>query len=303
MRLNPQTYALTANAELMIATLFLYCIARMLQLFAGRVPNLLLVVFHVFPPALFALIHGARLYRARGILVFAGLCLGVATLFESMSLRTGFPFGHYWFTDLMGPKIAGLPIFLALAYVGMGYISWVVSRAILGEADRPLSGSRVVLLPLLASVVMTSWDLSMEAVWAGIDHAWVWRDGGPYYGVPISNFLGWFLTVYVFYQLFALYLRDRPTIPAPPAHWLLAVIFYALSAVGNLFVIAPSAEGGVFIDATGKTWMLTHILWASRLVSLFLMLPFSLIACFKLCKAIAPRPSEADTLLHEKAQA
>jgi hypothetical protein len=54
-------------------------------------------------PALFAVIHGARIYHSRGILVFATLCLGVGALFESMSLRTGFPFGYYRFTDLMGP--------------------------------------------------------------------------------------------------------------------------------------------------------------------------------------------------------
>jgi uncharacterized membrane protein len=77
-------------------------VARILQLFAGRVPNLLIVMFHVVPPAIFAVVHGARIYRLRGILIFAILCLGVGTLFESMGLRTGFPFGHYRFTDLMG---------------------------------------------------------------------------------------------------------------------------------------------------------------------------------------------------------
>jgi uncharacterized membrane protein len=35
---------------------------------------------------------------------------------------------------------------------------------------------------------MTVWDLAMDPVWADIDHAWVWRGGGSYYGVPISNF-------------------------------------------------------------------------------------------------------------------
>jgi len=153
--------------------LLLYLIGRILQLFAGRVPNLIIVAFHVIPPALFAAIHGARIYRLRGILVFTGLCLGVATFFESASLRTGFPFGHDRFTDLMGPKISGLPVLLALAWVGMGYLSWVVSLALLGDENKPLSGRRIVLMPLVASFVMTAWDLSMEAVWADVDHGWM----------------------------------------------------------------------------------------------------------------------------------
>lgn len=258
--------------------LALYAAARILQMFAGRVPNLGLVTLHVLPPALFALIHGARVYRLRGILAFISLCLGVATLFESISLRTGFPFGHYRFTGLMGPKLYDLPILLALAYVGMGYLSWIVSLAICGDEQQKLSGTRVVLLPLVASLVMTMWDLSMEAVWADIDHAWIWRDGGSYYGVPISNFVGWLLTAYTFYQLFALYLQHRQTAAASSSRWQIAVGFYALSALGNLLVTAPSSLGSVFVDSTGKQWSISSILMTSRLVSIFLMFPLSLSA-------------------------
>jgi uncharacterized membrane protein len=269
------------NRHLLWTLLLLYLAGRILQLFAGRVPNLLIVAFHVIPPALFAVVHGVRTYRWRGTLVFTGLCLGVGTFFESMSLRTGFPFGHYRFTNLMGPKISGLPILLALAYVGMGYLSWIVGLAILGGEDEPLSGRRIVLAPLVASFVMTAWDLSMEAVWADIDHGWVWRDGGRYFGVPISNFFGWMLNTFVFYLFFTLYLRKRETIPSPRNHWTLAILFYALSAVGNLLVVAPSSLGDVFVDATGKGWVIASILWTSRLVSIFLMIPLSLIAWFR----------------------
>jgi len=205
-----------------------------------------------------------------------------------VSLRTGFPFGHYIFTDLMGPKLFGLPILLALAYVGMGYLSWVLGLVILNCQNEPLSGRKVVLLPLAASVVMTTWDLSMDPVWAGIDHAWVWRDGGSFYGVPISNFFGWFLTVYIFYQLFALYLGNRVSIPSPISHWRLAILFYAASAAGNLLVVAPLSLGAVFADAAGKRWLISDILWASRLVSIFLMMPLSLIAWVKAARAAEP---------------
>jgi uncharacterized membrane protein len=271
----------TQSRFLLSTLLLLYLFGRLLQLFAGRIPNLVIVAFHVMPPALFALVHGARIYRLRGILVFSGLCLGVGTFFESLSLRTGFPFGHYEFTDLMGPKFSGLPILLALAYLGMGYLSWKVSAALLGDATTPLSGRRVVLLPLVASFVMTAWDLSMEAVWADLDRGWIWHDGGSYYGVPISNFFGWLLTTYVFYQIFALYLRNREIIPSRTEDGLLAILFYASSAAGNLLVTAPSFLGEVFVDATGRRWMISNILSTSRLVSVFIMIPLSLGAWFR----------------------
>jgi len=273
---------------LLLALLFLFMVARILQLFAGRIPDLLIVTFHVIPPAVFALVHGARIYGSRGILIFATLCLGVGTLFESVSLRTGFPFGYYRFTDLMGPKLFDLPILLALAYVGMGYLSWILAVVILDCQNEPLSGRKIVLLPLAASFVMTAWDFSMDAVWADIDHAWVWRDGGSYYGVPPSNFFGWFLTVYIFYQLFALYLRNRVTIRSRTSHWRLAILFYAASAAGNLLVVAPLSLGGVFVDAAGKHWAIPRILWASRLVSILLMMPLSLIAWIKTFGPVEP---------------
>jgi uncharacterized membrane protein len=273
---------------LLLALLFLFLVARILQFFAGRVPSLLIVTFHVIPPALFAVVHGARIYRSHGILIFSTLCLGVGTFFESVSLRTGFPFGYYGFTDLMGPKLFDLPILLALAYVGMGYLSWVLAIVILDCRNEPLSGRKIVLLPLAASFVMTAWDFSMDAVWADIDHAWVWQDGGSYYGVPVSNFLGWFFTVYIFYQLFAFYLRNRATIPSPTSHWRLAILFYAASAAGNLLVVAPPSLGGVFVDAAGKRWAIPDILWASRLVSIFLMMPLSLVAWVKASGPVEP---------------
>jgi hypothetical protein len=127
-----------------------------------------------------------------------------------------------------------------------------------------------------------------DPVWADIDHAWVWRDGGSYYGVPISNFFGWFLTTYIFYQLFALYLRNRVFMSLRTSHWRLAILFYAASAAGNLLVIPPVSLGGVFADAAGKHWMIPDVVLASRVVSIFLIMPLSLIAWVKASRSVKP---------------
>src|ERR1700761_109548 len=103
----------------LLVLLLIYAVARVLQIFPERVPVWLVVLLHVVPPALFAFLHGQRVYGLKGILVFLGVGLTVGVFFESLSLRTGFPFGHYVFTDVMGPKIVQLPVLLALAYVGV----------------------------------------------------------------------------------------------------------------------------------------------------------------------------------------
>jgi len=252
----------------LVSLLAFYLVGRGLQLEAGHLPNLLIVILHVVPAALFALAHGRQLFGWRGILMFFGLSLAVATLFESLSLRTGFPFGNYHFTALMGPKLFDLPILLALAYVGMGYLAWIVASAILGCWNQSPAGKNIFLLPLVASILMTSWDVVMDPVWADLDHGWVWHNGGPYFGVPISNYVGWLLNTYVFYQLFAWFMRKVVPSRAPVWFWKLAIAFYAASAAGNFLVIVPSSVGEVFIDATGKQWAMALPALLSRLLAL-----------------------------------
>jgi uncharacterized membrane protein len=259
----------------------IYGAARALQISPG-VPMLVVVALHVFPPAIFALIHGAKLYQWRGSLMFVALCLVVGNIFENLSIFTGFPFGHYYFTDVMGPKLFHVPILLGLAYVGMGYLSWTLCRVILGSQEVSV-GWRVITLPLIASFIMVAWDLSMDPVWATFLHSWIWLRGGAYFGVPISNFLGWYLTVYVIYQLFAIYLRRHPTNhnPLPSKFWHQAVLFYSVSAAGNLLLIVPRF-GISATDPTGTQWRGSDITGTCALVTIFTMGAITLLAWVRL---------------------
>jgi uncharacterized membrane protein len=104
---------------------------------------------------------------------------------------------------------------IGLAYLGMGYLSWTVASLIL-DGVQP-AADRISALPALASLVMVSWDLTLDPVASTIGQSWIWRDGGAYFGVPVSNFLGWYLTVFVFFQLFALCQSRHPVRPQPVA--------------------------------------------------------------------------------------
>jgi len=233
--------------------LFLYAVARVLQLFSDRVPMLLIVILHELPPAVFALIHGSRLYGRRGIAIFTALCLSFGALAEIVGTHTGVPFGRYYFTGLMGPKFLDVPYLLALAYLGMGYLSWILARLIAG---RPA--------PLLAALIMTSWDLAMDPIWATVMHAWVWLDGGSWFGVPLSNYFGWMLTAFVYYGLFSLYARRRIEPKLPGAWWRQAVLFYAVSAAGNVLLVIPRPVNPIAV--------------ACALTTLFTMGVFAIIA-------------------------
>ncbi|HKF52602.1 MAG TPA: carotenoid biosynthesis protein [Candidatus Acidoferrales bacterium] len=277
------------------ALVAVYAYSRVLQVFPARASMLTVVALHVLPPALFALIHGALLYRTRGILVFIAICLVVGNVFENLGVRTGFPYGHYYFTSLMGPKILVVPVFLGLAYVGMAYLSWCLASILLTSFRSSLEGARVVTVPLLAALIMVAWDLAMDPIWSTVMHAWIWKRGGPYFGVPISNFFGWYLVVYIIYQSFALYLRNRPIAsqPLPPNDWHLPILFYAAFAAGNLVLAIPHHGISGVTDASGAQWKVSSIVAACVVVSICLMGSFALIAWLRLAQSNAktPRPT------------
>ena len=172
----------------------------------------------------------------------------------------------------MGPKISGLPILLVLAYLGMAYCSWLLSLLIVGYR-KPIMGFRTVIVPLLAGAVMLAWDLSMEADWSTVDKAWIWRNGGPWFGVPLTNFVGWYLTAFLFFQAFALYCRFKAPLPAlvPRIYWRAGIFLYAVCAMGNLLILRLPMAPAIVFDASGKPWITAHVLLADALVSIFLM--------------------------------
>lgn len=266
--------------------LAIYLVARIGQLWADRLPSLFLVLLHVLPPAIFAILHGSILYGRRGIAIFTVCCLGVAGFFELLSLRTGFPFGHYYFTDVMGPKFFGLPFLLVLAYLGIGYCSWVLALLILGYRDKPLAGVRTVAVPVLAAFLMLAWDLAMDPAWSTFDHAWIWQRGGAIYGVPVSNFLGWYLTAYLFFQSFARFCR-RVQCPVPRrarSFWIAPVLLYLVCAVGNLFLLGLPHAAPMVTDATGRRWATADIFGSCAVVSLLVMTPLALLAWTRLVR-------------------
>ena len=275
-----------AQAFLLWGLVLLYALAHLCHLYADRLPWLLIIVLHVVPPALFAVVHGSMLYRAKGMAIFSAFCLGLGALAEKVSLRTGFPFGNYVFTDLMGPKIFEIPFLLALAYLGLGYVSWVLALLILGYRNKPITGVRAAALPLLASFIMLAWDLSMDPSWSTLGHAWIWQQGGAYFGVPLSNFFGWFLTAYLYYQAFALYCRAEPAVSGPSSrgYWGAAICLYGVCAVGNTLLLKQPMVPRIVTDASGKQWLTADLLGSCVLVSLLVMAPLALLAWLRLQK-------------------
>ena len=244
----------------------------------------------------FALVHGTRRYGWRHFLVFFMLTFVISWSYETSSILTGFPFGHYVYTDKLGPKLWLVPLLIMPAYFSMGYIAWTLGHVLLDRFDDRLAGAEVVLVPVLASFVMVMWDLVIDPASSTITGAWIWRDGGGYFGVPLVNFLGWYLCVFTIYLVFALYLQrsvewtratslratnlgERPT-------WALPALMYGAVTLTRL--IQPLGDDSVQVTShDGHVWWTGDIHTATALVALFTMLFVTVLALVRVSRSPA----------------
>src|SRR3989454_12261874 len=107
----------------------------------------------------FALIHGAVRYGWTGIAAFVVISLVVSNILENISILTGFPFGHYHYTDALGPELFLVPLLIGPAYFATGYLAWVLGTVLIGDVRRKSSAFTTFAVPFIASFAMVAWDL------------------------------------------------------------------------------------------------------------------------------------------------
>ncbi len=128
---------------------------------------------------------------------------------ESSSIATGFPFGNYHYTENLGPKLGTVPLLIRPAYFAMCYVSWSLAHIMLDKFDHRADALQRFAVPVIAAFIMVMWDLSMDPSRSTLSRAWIWHDGGSYFGVPFVNFMGWYFTVYLIFQILALVLQKQ----------------------------------------------------------------------------------------------
>lgn len=186
----------------------------------------------------FALLHAGQRAGWRGALRLLLLVFGVSLLFESVGVATGWVYGPYHYTDKLGPKFLGLvPYLIPVAWFMMSYPAFVIAERLVGPGSN--RGRRLLAVAAVGGLVMTAWDVVMDPLMVAGGH-WVWETDGAYFGIPLQNFWGWWLTVFTTY---ALYLWGRPAGNATPDPGFdrQAVAAYGITALG---MIASSLRHG-----------------------------------------------------------
>jgi putative membrane protein len=144
---------------------------------------------------------------------------------ETIGVASGFPYGLFYYGDSLGPKLANLvPYLLPLSWVPL-----VLGAVTATMPEGKIGPWRRVLWVFSAAILLTLVDgvLDPGAVYLGF---WMWPEGGPYYGVPVSNYLGWLLSSSLAAAILLTIVRQRwESVPPPPGlldSALIAVAFW-----------------------------------------------------------------------------
>jgi putative membrane protein len=161
-------------------------------------------------------------WKKVGFFTVAGYLIAFAS--EYSSINNGFPYGWYYYIDATKNSelwIAGVPFFDSLSYVFLAYCSYATALFIVS----PLRGWRWDLVTLetrairrsfavvfLGSLLQVFLDIIIDPValqgsrWF-LGQIYGYREVGVHYGVPLSNYLGWWLVGFL--MILALQFIDR----------------------------------------------------------------------------------------------
>ncbi|GGG20749.1 carotenoid biosynthesis protein [Paenibacillus abyssi] len=135
--------------------------------------------------------------RSSGLSIgFRLLLVGVITfVVEWIGTISGYPFGIYEYTDTLRFWQDGVPLAIGFAWIG------VVGNAVLLSAARSRLGRA-----LQVGALALAFDLILDPV-AYAREFWIWNDPnvlGAYYGIPLQNFVSWFMLAALLSLLFPL---------------------------------------------------------------------------------------------------
>jgi len=148
------------------------------------------------------LVAASRDLGLRRALVFGIVVWPIAWAAEWSSIHVGIPFGLYHYTGLTRGQelyVAGVPFFDSLSFTFLAYAAYCLARR--GASPiapaKPALGQRVV-MAVLSGFFMMMLDVVIDPV-AVRGERWFLGDlfhyaqDGVYFGVPLSNFAGWWL--------------------------------------------------------------------------------------------------------------
>jgi uncharacterized membrane protein len=158
-------------------------------------------------------------FGLRTTLAFMLLTYLVALACEWSSIHYGFPFGLYHYVESTRGReiwVTGVPLFDSLSFTFLGFASYALALMICSPLARDGGDLRLLdtwqirrapRVCLMAALFMVMVDMIVDPLSVRGDRWFLgrifWYDPpGPHFGVPISNYLGWYFVAAISIAIF-----------------------------------------------------------------------------------------------------
>lgn len=132
-------------------------------------------------------------------------------LVEMIGTNTGFPFGEYTYSGILGPRLLGTPLIL-------GALWWILLRSFTDVFSQ--MSSNKTLISIATGLGMLLMDIFIEPVAIGLKW-WKWQS----VDVPLENYISWFVLSFVFTRF-----TMNGQVKNPMSKWVLIVL-------GGFFIV------------------------------------------------------------------
>lgn len=161
---------------------------------------------------------------------FVLLALAIGWFAEQMGSSDGWFFGRYTYTDVLGPRLANVPVVIPMMWFVLTYTGYVLANLVLwqrpvDDGDIPgaqsparTTGSglpRAAWTSFIAAMIVTAYDLGADPYLVYVMKAWIMeKTNGAWFGETVQGFFGW--TFIGFAIMFGFRLIARFATPVRP---------------------------------------------------------------------------------------
>lgn len=151
---------------------------------------------------------------------FLKFCISVFTvgmLVEIIGVKTGFPFGNYYYSNVLKIQLLSVPIIIGINWVILTYSTAIIAQKVFhSKVARLITGAGL----------MVGLDIILEH-FAVKHNLWIWENS---HYPEISNFIGWFIIALLTHFLYQ-YTIDNSENKMAVYYFFVLLVFLILDAV------------------------------------------------------------------------
>jgi len=117
---------------------------------------------------------------------------------EWWGVNTGILFGNYIYTDVLQPKLLGVPIAIMFAW-------FAVSSSCFAWVTYIFKGNSLFTIALVSTSLILASDILLEPFASFVNNFWMWES----FKIPVQNFITWFVLGFTFSLMLSFLLKRK----------------------------------------------------------------------------------------------